>query len=96
MELSLELVCPCRPGFTYKNATSLAMHKKTKSHLAWETTQEVKDVRIQSKHFENEIERLKNRLAHKEELESVLLRRIQVLEQEIVYLKTQLEGVFVG
>ena len=96
MEISLNLVCPCRPGFTYKNTTSLAIHKKTKSHRAWETTQEVKDVRVQSKHFENEIERLKNRLAHKEELESVLLGRIQALEQEIVYLKTQLDGVYVA
>lgn len=96
MELSLEPACPCRPGFVYKTAASLAVHKKTKGHKAWETTQEVKDVRVQSKHFENEIERLKNRLSHKEELESVLLRRIQVLEEEVTYLKTQLEGVYVS
>lgn len=77
MELSFELACPCRPGFVYKNATSLAVHK---GHKARETTQEV---RVQSK----------NRLSHKEELESVLLRRIQVLEEEV---KTQLEGVYVS
>lgn len=96
MELSLELACPCRPGFTYKTVQGLAVHKKTKGHKAWETTQEIKDVRVQSKYFENEIERLKNRLRHKEELESVLLRRIQVLEEEVTYLKTQLEGVYVS
>ncbi|NBX49317.1 hypothetical protein EBT25_05095 [bacterium] len=96
MEISIELSCPCRPGFVYKNATSLNVHKKTKSHKAWETTQEVKDVRIQSKYFENEIERLKNKLILKEEIESVLLKRIQDLEVEIQYFKTQLDGVYVA
>jgi len=85
MELTATLQCPCRPGFMYKN---LAAHRKTKLHQAWETTQEVKDVRIQSKQYENEIERLKSRLAHKEEVEIILLKQIE-------YLKKQLEGVYI-
>jgi uncharacterized protein with WD repeat len=84
MELSTTRECPCRPGFLYKNLTQ---HQKTKIHKAWETSQEVKDVRVQSKKYENEIQRLKNRLAHKEEVEVVLLKRIE-------YLEKQLEGVF--
>ena len=80
MELTATLQCPCRPGFMYKN---LAAHRKTKLHQAWETTQEVKDVRIQSKHYENEIERLKSRLAHKEEVEIILLKQIEYLKKQL-------------
>jgi uncharacterized protein with WD repeat len=65
----------------------MAQHQKTKLHKAWETSQEVKDVRVQSKKYENEIQRLKNRLVHKEEVEIVLLKRIE-------YLEKQLEGVY--
>jgi hypothetical protein len=70
-------------------------HKRTKLHKAWETSQEVKDVRVQSKFFENEIERLKRRLAHKEEVEVVLLNKIQTLETQVEQLHKQLEGVYV-
>jgi len=84
MELSMAKCCPCRPGFVYKN---MAQHVKTKLHKAWETSQEVKDVRVQSKKYENEIQRLRNRLVHKEEVEVVLLKRIE-------YLEKQLEGVY--
>lgn len=69
----------------------MKMHQKTKLHKAWETSQEVKDVRVQSKSFENEIERLKRRLVHKEEVEVVLLNKIQMLETQIGHL----EGVYV-
>jgi len=92
MEISVTCQCPCRPGFVYKNVLA---HKRTKLHKAWETSQEVKDVRVQSKSFENEIERLKRRLAHKEEVEVVLLNKIQTLETQIGLLHKQLEGVYV-
>ena len=84
MEVSTVLQCPCRPGFTYKN---LAQHKKTKMHLAWETTLEVKDVRVQSKHFENEIERLRHTIEHKDAVEKILSARIVQLLEEIETLK---------
>lgn len=93
MELSVQLSCPCRPGFTYKNLTQ---HKKSKMHLAWEASKEVKDVRVQSKQFENEIERLKRRLIHKEEVEVELLNRIHQLEEEVRYWKVACEGVYVN
>jgi uncharacterized protein with WD repeat len=73
----------------------MKMHQKTKLHKTWETSQEVKDVRVQSKFFENEIERLKRRLAHKEEVEVVLLNKIQMLETQIGQLHKHLEGVYV-
>jgi hypothetical protein len=64
-------------------------------HLAWETSIEVKDVRVQSKHFENENERLKNRLEHKEQVEIELLNRIHQLESEIEYWKKASDGVYI-
>lgn len=90
-DVSTLLTCPCRPNFTYKN---LAQHKKTKLHQAWENSKELKDTRVQSKQFENEVERLKRRLEHKEKVEVELLNRIRQLELEIQYLKTSYNGVY--
>jgi predicted nucleic acid-binding Zn-ribbon protein len=64
-------------------------------HQAWETSREVKDVRVQSKQFENEIERLKNRLEHKDQVEIELLNRIRQLESDVQYWKHASEGVYV-
>jgi len=72
----------------YKNLTQ---HKKTKMHVAWETIQDVKDIRIKSKTYENEVERLKNRLVHRENIEAELLARIHTLEESIEYWKKQVK-----
>jgi predicted nucleic acid-binding Zn-ribbon protein len=64
-------------------------------HLAWETSREVKDVRVQSKQFENEIERLRHRLEHKEQVEIELLSRIRQLESDVQYWKQASDGVYV-
>lgn len=93
MELSEQLTCPCRPNFTYKNLTQ---HKKSKMHLAWEAVKEAKDIRINSKQFENEIERLKRRVIHKEAVELALMNRIRQLEEEVLYWKTACDGVYVN
>jgi hypothetical protein len=87
------LTCPCRPGFTYKNITT---HKKSKLHQTWEANQVHKSDKIRSKEFENEIERLKRRVTHKEAVEVALLNRINQLEEEILYWKTASEGVYVN
>jgi len=96
MELSSTFKCPCRPEFTYKNAHALSIHKKTKMHLSWETVQDVKDVRVKSKKYENEVERLKNRLVHRENIEAELLARIRTLEESVEYWKKQCEGIYVN
>lgn len=80
MEVSLTHQCLCRPGFMYKN---MAQHKKTKMHQAWETSLEVKDVRGRSKHFENEIERLRHTIEHKEAVEKILLAQIEQLRESL-------------
>jgi hypothetical protein len=94
MEVCVQLSCPCRPTFHYKTPASLAAHKKTKNHKAWEATQENKQDKIRSKDFENENERLKRRLEHKEEVERELLARIRQLEYELEYWKKTTEGVY--
>jgi len=94
MELCVQLSCPCRPAFQYKTPASLAAHKKTKLHKSWEMTQENKQDKIRSKDFENEIERLKRRLEHKEEIETELIARIHQLEYELTYWKKSSEGVY--
>ena len=96
MEVSVQLTCPCRPGFLYKNAVSLIQHKRSKIHKTWESLQENKQDKVRSKQFENEIERLKRRLTHKEEVESELLARIHQLEYERDYWKAQMDGVYVN
>jgi len=58
-------------------------------HLAYEKIQEVKDVRVQSKQFENEIERLKHKLVQRELVEIELLTRIRTLENSVTYWKNQ-------
>lgn len=96
MEISVQLTCPCRPAFSYKNEISLAAHKKTKLHKTWEAQQDQKKDKARSKEFENEIERLKRRLNHKEEIEVELLNRIHHLEGELNYWKTACAGVYVN
>jgi hypothetical protein len=93
MDVTITQECPCRPGFIYKN---MSLHKKSNMHKSWESRQEVKDVRVQSKQFENEIERLKRRLVHKDQIEEELLARIHQLEYERDYWKKQLNGVYVN
>ncbi len=81
---TVSLTCPCRPGFVYKNASTLAIHKKTsKTHQNWVNINERKDALSRSKDFENEIERLRCRLEHKEQIEKQLLARISFLEKQI-------------
>ena len=81
MELSVELVCPCN-GMRYKTKATLATHKKSKMHLAWEKEKEQRQDKCRSKEFENEIHRLQNKLAQRERTEACLLKRIDELEKE--------------
>lgn len=93
MEVSKVFTCPCRPGFTYKDLKS---HKTTKMHKAWESVQENKNSLIRSKEYENEIYRLKNRLRHKEDVETALMVRINQLESENSYWKSYYTQNYVG
>ena len=87
MELSENIQCPCRPGFFYKG--SLSVHKKSKMHQAWETSSDLRNLRIENKNLEN-------RLAQKENVERALLARIRELEGQVDYWKSQTEGIYTG
>jgi predicted RNase H-like nuclease (RuvC/YqgF family) len=95
MELSVQLSCPCKPGFVYKNSLSLAHHKKTKVHKVWEQSVEHKHDKARSKEFENEISRLGVRITQMEEVERELLQRIRQLERELSYWRTACDGVYI-
>jgi hypothetical protein len=73
---------------------SFGQHKRTKGHKAWEVAQDNKKDKIRSKEFENEIERLKNRLVQKDAVENELLHRIRQLEYERDYWKRMCDGVY--
>lgn len=72
------------------------MHRKSKMHRIWEDAQDHKQDRVRSKEFENENERLKRRLVHKESVEVALLNRIHQLEYDLAYWKNQSDGVYVN
>jgi len=65
-------------------------------HIAWETAQDVRVVRVNSKKYENEVERLKNSLVHRENIEAELLARIRTLEESVKYWQKQCEGIYVN
>lgn len=90
MEVSNTFTCPCNPVRQYKD---LKQHQKTKMHHSWVARQELKDTRVQSKQYENELERLRR---HKESLETELLNRIHYLEHEVAYWKAASSNVFLG
>ena len=92
MEVTTQLSCPCRPNFFYKNINSFKAHKKTKTHANWELAETNKNDKILSKKFENEVERLKRRLVHKDEIEMELLMRIRQLECELSWYKNQFQS----
>lgn len=93
MDLTVQLTCQCRPGFTYKNTVSLAVHKRSKIHTAWQLAQDSKSDKIRSKEFENEIARLENSLVQKDGVEAALLARIHQLEKESTYWRLQYQNV---
>ena len=82
--------CPCRPGFQYKTKNALDAHRKTKMHLGYEKTNDLKNTMASSKKLENEMEAMKLRLKHKENIETQLLERINQLEYENKWLVKQL------
>ena len=90
-EIVISFTCPCRPGFQYKSKAALDTHKKTKMHIAFEKSTDLKNTQTASKKLENKIETLKLKLAQKERLEAQLLERIEALEIENKWFISQLK-----
>ncbi len=82
-QVSVTRTCPCRPDFTWKTNTTYTRHFSNETHKKWVTANERKDAMSRSKEFENEIERLRHKLEHKEQVEKQLLARISFLEAQL-------------
>ena len=55
--ISVQLVCPCN-NRTYATPQSLKAHKQTKCHIFYETTDELKKMKIELTHRDNTISQL--------------------------------------
>lgn len=83
-QLACQLSCPCRPGWVYKNANYMEMHKTSKRHQRYEEEIQLKHIQVLSKKYENEIANLKRQL-EEEKLNSFRLqKRVEELERQKV------------
>lgn len=76
MEISQVFKCPCN-GRIYPSLQSLKQHKKTKIHLSWEGSRELRELKKELTIRDNKILKLENRIDTLLELNQVLLCRIK-------------------
>jgi hypothetical protein len=79
MECHVVYTCECNKK-QYPSLASLKQHKKTKVHQSWESTKELRDLKIQLTARDNEILSLHTKLKSLRELNTLLLERIKIEE----------------
>jgi hypothetical protein len=79
MECSLVFRCECN-GKTYPTKQSLNQHKKTKAHQSWENSGELRELKMELTHRDNTILKLKNTIEMLRELNTTLIKRINLEE----------------
>lgn len=79
MECSLVFRCECN-GKTYPTKHSLVQHSKTKAHQSWERSGELRDLKVELTHRDNTILKLKNTIEMLRELNTTLIKRINLVE----------------
>ena len=79
MECSLVFRCECN-GKTYPTKQSLTQHKKTKVHQSWENSGELRELKMELTHRDNTILKLKNTIEMLRELNTTLIKRINLEE----------------
>lgn len=77
MECSIIYRCECN-NKTYPSMQSLKAHKKTKVHKSWEETQELRELKIKLTEKDNEIVNLTNNICTLKELNTILVKRIEL------------------
>jgi hypothetical protein len=77
MECTVVFKCECN-GKSYPSESSLKAHKKTKGHIAWENTSEVRKLKIMLTERDNDILKLKDQNSKLRELNTVLVKRISI------------------
>ena len=71
--------CECN-GKSYPSESSLKAHKKTKGHLAWENSSEMRKLKIMLTERDNEILKSKDQICKLKELNTILIKRISLCE----------------
>ena len=81
--LALDYQCMCNPGFKYASRDTFTTHFRSKRHLAWQSTQQERDIRIELGRKEKEIAVLKRQI-------DSLEQRIELIEKERAAAKTSI------
>lgn len=77
MECTVVFRCPCTDR-TYPSQTALKAHQKTKAHKAWETANELRELKIALTEKDNAIVALNRSITALRELNAMLLKRISM------------------
>ena len=79
MDVALSYSCDCTQR-NYKSRSGLAAHRKTKVHMQWEQNSELRMLKVQLTHKDNEIVKLTADKELLQELNLVLVRKIKTRE----------------
>jgi len=77
MECTVVFRCPCNDK-AYPSQTALKAHQKTKAHKAWETSNELRELKIALTEKDNTIVALNQSIATLRDLNAMLLKRISM------------------
>lgn len=77
MECTVVFRCECN-NKTYPSKQALSQHRKTKGHQSWQEKSELRDLKVELTHRDNEILRLKNAVNLLKELNTTLIKRLSV------------------
>ena len=77
MECSVVFRCPCN-NKAYPSHVALKAHQKTKSHNAWQTSNELRELKIALTEKDNTIVALTHKIDLLKELNTTLLQRISI------------------
>lgn len=77
MECRVIYTCECN-NKEYPSQSSLRVHKKSKSHQAWEKSKELRDLKICLTERDNEILSLQTKIKSLRDLNTLLLERLRI------------------
>lgn len=77
MECRLIYKCECNDK-EYPSQSSLKSHRKTKAHISWENTKELRDLKIKLTERDNQILSLHTKITSLKELNNALIQRIKI------------------
>lgn len=75
--VSIVYTCPCN-GHAYPSKTALQSHRKTKSHIAWQDREELRELKIALTQRDNTISLLQNQVDALRSLNTQLIERIRI------------------